>query len=88
MLGRCNGYDYVHTAIDDHTRLAHSEFIGDGKDRTCAGSYTARWPGSLEALRSGEPEDEAAVEAGAVGEVAVVRLLTRSRCYSMPVSPG
>lgn len=31
------GYDYVHTAIDDHTRLAYSEIHADEKDATCAG---------------------------------------------------
>jgi len=31
------GYDYVHTAIDDHTRLAYSEVLTDEKDHTCAG---------------------------------------------------
>jgi transposase InsO family protein len=31
------GYDYVHTAIDDHTRLAYSEVLEDEKDNTCAG---------------------------------------------------
>lgn len=31
------GYDYVHTAIDDHSRLAYSEIHGDEKDPTCAG---------------------------------------------------
>jgi transposase InsO family protein len=30
------GYDYVHTAIDDHTRLAYSEVLPDEKDHTCA----------------------------------------------------
>ena len=30
------GYDYVHTAIDDHTRLAYSEIHTDEKDATCA----------------------------------------------------
>ncbi|AQA03359.1 IS481 family transposase [Mycobacterium sp. MS1601] len=30
------GYDYVHTAIDDHTRLAYSEVLADEKDLTCA----------------------------------------------------
>lgn len=30
------GYDYVHTAIDDHTRLAYSEVLPDEKDTTCA----------------------------------------------------
>ena len=30
------GYDYVHTAIDDHTRLAYSEALDDEKDTTCA----------------------------------------------------
>jgi len=31
------GYDHVHTAIDDHTRLAYSEALADEKDQTCAG---------------------------------------------------
>ena len=30
------GYDYVHTAIDDYTRLAYSEVLLDEKDLTCA----------------------------------------------------
>jgi transposase len=30
------GYDYVHTAIDDRTRLAYSEIHSDEKDMTCA----------------------------------------------------
>lgn len=30
------GYDYVHTAIDDHTRLAYTEALPDEKDLTCA----------------------------------------------------
>jgi transposase InsO family protein len=30
------GYDYVHTAIDDHTRLAYSEVLSEEKDTTCA----------------------------------------------------
>ena len=30
------GYDYVHTAIDDHTRLAYSEIHDDGKDAASA----------------------------------------------------
>jgi transposase InsO family protein len=30
------GYDYIHTAIDDHTRLAYSEALDDEKDHTCA----------------------------------------------------
>lgn len=31
------GYDYVHTAIDDYTRLAYSEVLPDEKDPTSAG---------------------------------------------------
>jgi transposase len=31
------GYDYIHTAIDDHTRLAYSEIHNDEKDATSAG---------------------------------------------------
>nr|WP_234807960.1 IS481 family transposase [Mycolicibacillus trivialis] len=30
------GYDYTHTAIDDHSRLAYSEVHPDEKDATCA----------------------------------------------------
>jgi transposase InsO family protein len=36
VKGRGNGYDFVHTAIDDHTRLAYSEVLTDEKDPTCA----------------------------------------------------
>jgi hypothetical protein len=31
------GYDYVHTAIDDHTRLTYSEIHDDERDATSAG---------------------------------------------------
>ena len=34
--GRRVGYDYVHTAIDDHTRLAYAEIHPDEKAATCA----------------------------------------------------
>ena len=31
------GYDYVHSAVDDHTRLAYSEIHRDEKGDTAAG---------------------------------------------------
>jgi transposase InsO family protein len=31
------GYDYVHSAVDDHSRLAYSEILADEKGPTCAG---------------------------------------------------
>jgi transposase InsO family protein len=31
------GYDYVHSMIDDHSRLAYSEVLTDEKGTTCAG---------------------------------------------------
>jgi transposase InsO family protein len=31
------GYDYIHCMIDDHSRLAYSEVLGDEKGTTCAG---------------------------------------------------
>jgi transposase InsO family protein len=37
VRGRGNGYDFIHTAIDDHTRLAYSEIHHDEKDPTSAG---------------------------------------------------
>src|SRR6266496_3987489 len=37
VRGRCNGYDFVHTAIYDHTRLSYSEIHADERDHTCAG---------------------------------------------------
>ncbi len=30
------GYDYVHSLIDDHSRLAYSETLDDEKGPTCA----------------------------------------------------
>lgn len=35
--GRGPGYDYVHSAIDDHSRLAYSEIHPDEQGQTCAG---------------------------------------------------
>ena len=34
------GYDYVHIAIDDHSRLAYAEIHNDEKGTTCAGFLT------------------------------------------------
>jgi transposase InsO family protein len=31
------GYDYIHSAVDDHSRLAYSEVCGDEKGETAAG---------------------------------------------------
>jgi hypothetical protein len=31
------GYDYVHSLVDDHPRLACSEVLGEEKGTTCAG---------------------------------------------------
>lgn len=31
------GYDYVHSAVDDHSRLAYSEILSDEQGDTCAG---------------------------------------------------
>ncbi|WP_369198962.1 IS481 family transposase [Streptomyces djakartensis] len=31
------GFDYIHSAVDDHSRLAYSEVHGDEKATTCAG---------------------------------------------------
>ena len=37
LAGRRVGYDYVHCAIDDHTRLAYAEIHPDETAATCAG---------------------------------------------------
>ena len=37
LAGRRVGYDYVHCAIDDHTRLAYAEIHPDETATTCAG---------------------------------------------------
>ena len=34
------GYDYVHSMVDDHSRLAYSEVLDDEKGATCAGFLT------------------------------------------------
>ncbi len=34
------GFDYVHVAVDDHTRLAYAEVLPDEKSPTCAGFLT------------------------------------------------
>lgn len=33
---RIGGYDYVHSLVDDHSRLAYSEILPDEKGATCA----------------------------------------------------
>lgn len=35
-----NGFDYVHSLVDDHSRLAYSEILPDEKGATCAGFLT------------------------------------------------
>jgi transposase InsO family protein len=34
------GFDYVHAAVDDHSRLAYAEVLDDEKGATCAGFLT------------------------------------------------
>jgi transposase InsO family protein len=34
------GFDYVHVAVDDHSRLAYAEVLTDEKGSTCAGFLT------------------------------------------------
>jgi transposase InsO family protein len=34
------GYDYVHAAVDDHSRLAYAEILADEKGTTCAAFLT------------------------------------------------
>jgi len=45
VRGRGNGWDYVHVAIDDHTRLAYAEVLPDERAASCAGFLTraAAW---------------------------------------------
>ena len=45
VRGRGIGWDYVHVAIDDHTRLAYAEVLHDERAGTCAGFLTraAAW---------------------------------------------
>jgi transposase len=38
------GYDYVHSLVDDHSRLAYSEILPDEKGATCAGFCSAPPP--------------------------------------------
>jgi transposase InsO family protein len=47
VRGRGIGWDYVHVAIDDHSRLAYAEVLADEKAGTCAGFLTraAAWFG-------------------------------------------
>jgi transposase InsO family protein len=33
------GYDYVHSVVDDHSRYAYSEILGDEKADTCAAFF-------------------------------------------------
>lgn len=40
VRGRNIGFDYVHSAVDDHSRLAYSEIHPDSQGATCAGFLT------------------------------------------------
>ncbi|MFF4362963.1 IS481 family transposase [Streptomyces sp. NPDC001604] len=40
VRGRGIGYDYVHAAVDDHSRLAYAEILADEKGTTCAAFLT------------------------------------------------
>lgn len=40
VRGRGIGYDYLHTAVDDHSRLAYAEVLTDEKGTTCAAFLT------------------------------------------------
>lgn len=40
VKGRGLGYDYVHVAIDDHTRIGYAEVLPDEKGATAAGFLT------------------------------------------------
>jgi transposase InsO family protein len=37
VRGRGNGYDFLHVAVDDHSRIAYIEALPDERDATCAG---------------------------------------------------
>jgi transposase InsO family protein len=37
VRGRGNGYDFLHVAVDDHSRIAYIEALADERDATCAG---------------------------------------------------
>ena len=41
VRGRGSGYDFVHSAVDDHSRLAYSEALEDERADTCA-AFLAR----------------------------------------------
>ncbi|GFG50831.1 hypothetical protein MAGR_22720 [Mycolicibacterium agri] len=36
-----NGFDYIHSLVDDYSRLAYSEILPDEKGATCAGFLTS-----------------------------------------------
>ena len=40
------GFDYIHSAVDDHSRVAYSEVLPDEKGTTCA-AFIARAAGPL-----------------------------------------
>ena len=56
--GRGIGYDYLHVAVDDHTRLAYVEALADERDLTAAGFLRA-----LPDTPTGRPSSRAAATA-------------------------
>jgi hypothetical protein len=39
------GWEYVHVAVEDHSRVAYVEVLADQLGTSCAASSSARWPG-------------------------------------------
>jgi len=39
---RRSGFDYVHSLVDDHSRLAYSEILNDERADSCAGFFRRR----------------------------------------------
>ena len=48
------GYEYAHTIVDDHSRLAYTELHPDERADTVTGFVAAPWPG-IDALRRHRP---------------------------------
>src|SRR4051794_29388327 len=89
VRGRGLGWDYVHVAIDDHTRLAYAEVLPDERTGSCAAFLTraAAWfAGSGVAIRRVLTDNAKAYRIGAAW-IAACTDLGISRRFTKPRRP-
>jgi transposase InsO family protein len=83
------GYDYVHSMVDDHSRFAYSEVLGDETGQTCAGfllraaaAFAHAGIGRIAEVMTDNAKNytRSALFQGALAELGATHLLIRPHC--------